>query len=92
VQPAEAVGEICRDAGVPYILDACQAVGRASGRSIGVGLGPATPLRDRPDGVHRSEVDHGRRPKRRPSPACFSRVAIRQASEKHVILLPKTWS
>jgi selenocysteine lyase/cysteine desulfurase len=28
VQPAEAVGEICRDAGVPYILDACQAVGQ----------------------------------------------------------------
>jgi selenocysteine lyase/cysteine desulfurase len=24
VQPAEAVGEICRDAGVPYILDACR--------------------------------------------------------------------
>ncbi len=28
VQPAETVGEICRDAGVPYILDACQAVGQ----------------------------------------------------------------
>ena len=28
VQPAEAVGEICREAGVPYILDACQAVGQ----------------------------------------------------------------
>jgi selenocysteine lyase/cysteine desulfurase len=28
VQPAEAVGEICRDAGVPYIVDACQAVGQ----------------------------------------------------------------
>ena len=28
VQPAEAVGEICRDAGVPYVLDACQAVGQ----------------------------------------------------------------
>jgi len=28
VQPAEAVGEICRAAGVPYILDACQAVGQ----------------------------------------------------------------
>jgi selenocysteine lyase/cysteine desulfurase len=28
VQPAGAVGEICRDAGVPYILDACQAVGQ----------------------------------------------------------------
>ena len=28
VQPAEAVGEICRDAAVPYILDACQAVGQ----------------------------------------------------------------
>ena len=28
VQPAETVGEICRDAGVSYILDACQAVGQ----------------------------------------------------------------
>ncbi|MGH7580689.1 MAG: aminotransferase class V-fold PLP-dependent enzyme [Gemmatimonadales bacterium] len=28
VQPAEAIGEICRDAGVPYIVDACQAVGQ----------------------------------------------------------------
>ncbi len=28
VQPAEAVGEICRDAEVPYIVDACQAVGQ----------------------------------------------------------------
>ena len=28
VQPAETVGEICRDAGVPYVLDACQAVGQ----------------------------------------------------------------
>lgn len=28
VQPAESVGEICRDAGVPFILDACQAVGQ----------------------------------------------------------------
>ncbi|CAN5720288.1 aminotransferase class V-fold PLP-dependent enzyme [soil metagenome] len=28
VQPAEVVGEICRDAGVPYVLDACQAVGQ----------------------------------------------------------------
>jgi len=28
VQPAETVGELCRDAGVPYILDACQAVGQ----------------------------------------------------------------
>ena len=30
VQPAEAVGEICRDTGVPYIVDACQAVGQMS--------------------------------------------------------------
>ena len=28
VQPAEAVGEICRAAGVPYLVDACQAVGQ----------------------------------------------------------------
>ena len=28
VQPAEAVGEICAEAGVPYLLDACQAVGQ----------------------------------------------------------------
>jgi selenocysteine lyase/cysteine desulfurase len=28
VQPAETVGEICRDAGVQFILDACQAVGQ----------------------------------------------------------------
>jgi selenocysteine lyase/cysteine desulfurase len=28
VQPAETIGEICRDAGVPYIVDACQAVGQ----------------------------------------------------------------
>jgi selenocysteine lyase/cysteine desulfurase len=28
VQPAEAVGEICRHSGVPYIVDACQAVGQ----------------------------------------------------------------
>jgi selenocysteine lyase/cysteine desulfurase len=28
VQPAEAVGEICREAEVPYIVDACQAVGQ----------------------------------------------------------------
>jgi selenocysteine lyase/cysteine desulfurase len=28
VQPAEAVGEICREAGIPYIVDACQAVGQ----------------------------------------------------------------
>jgi selenocysteine lyase/cysteine desulfurase len=28
VQPAEAVGELCKEAGVPYILDACQAVGQ----------------------------------------------------------------
>ena len=28
VQPAEAVGEICRDAEVPYLVDGCQAVGQ----------------------------------------------------------------
>jgi selenocysteine lyase/cysteine desulfurase len=28
VQPVEAVGEICRDAEVPYLIDACQAVGQ----------------------------------------------------------------
>ena len=28
VQPVEAVGEICRSAGVPYLVDACQAVGQ----------------------------------------------------------------
>jgi len=28
VQPAEAVGEICRAAEVPYLVDACQAVGQ----------------------------------------------------------------
>jgi selenocysteine lyase/cysteine desulfurase len=28
VQPAEAVGEICAEADVPYIVDACQAVGQ----------------------------------------------------------------
>jgi selenocysteine lyase/cysteine desulfurase len=28
VQPAEAVGAICREAGVPYLVDACQAVGQ----------------------------------------------------------------
>jgi selenocysteine lyase/cysteine desulfurase len=27
VQPVEAVGRICRNAGVPYLVDACQAVG-----------------------------------------------------------------
>ncbi len=28
VQPAEQVGEVCREADVPYIVDACQAVGQ----------------------------------------------------------------
>jgi selenocysteine lyase/cysteine desulfurase len=28
VQPAETVGEICRDGEVPYLIDACQAVGQ----------------------------------------------------------------
>lgn len=28
VQPVEAVGEICQSAGVPYLIDACQAVGQ----------------------------------------------------------------
>jgi selenocysteine lyase/cysteine desulfurase len=28
VQPAEAVGQICREAEVPYLVDACQAVGQ----------------------------------------------------------------
>jgi selenocysteine lyase/cysteine desulfurase len=28
VQPAEAVGEICAEAGVPYLVDACQVVGQ----------------------------------------------------------------
>ncbi len=28
IQPAAAVGEICREAGVPFLLDACQAVGQ----------------------------------------------------------------
>jgi selenocysteine lyase/cysteine desulfurase len=28
VQPAETIGEICSEAGVPYIVDACQAVGQ----------------------------------------------------------------
>jgi selenocysteine lyase/cysteine desulfurase len=28
VQPAEAIGEICREAEVPYLVDACQAVGQ----------------------------------------------------------------
>ncbi|MGZ8398649.1 MAG: aminotransferase class V-fold PLP-dependent enzyme [Gemmatimonadales bacterium] len=28
VQPAEAVGRICREADVPYLIDACQAVGQ----------------------------------------------------------------
>jgi selenocysteine lyase/cysteine desulfurase len=28
VQPAEPVGEICREAGIPYVVDACQAVGQ----------------------------------------------------------------
>jgi selenocysteine lyase/cysteine desulfurase len=30
VQPVEAVGEICGDAEVPYLIDACQAVGQLS--------------------------------------------------------------
>jgi selenocysteine lyase/cysteine desulfurase len=28
VQPAEAVGAVCRDVGVPYLVDACQSVGQ----------------------------------------------------------------
>jgi selenocysteine lyase/cysteine desulfurase len=28
VQPVKAVGQICRDAGIPYLVDACQAVGQ----------------------------------------------------------------
>ena len=28
VQPAEEVGRVCREAGVPYLVDACQAVGQ----------------------------------------------------------------
>ena len=28
VQPAEAVGEVCAEAGVPYLVDACQVVGQ----------------------------------------------------------------
>lgn len=28
VQPAEAIGALCREAGVPFLLDACQAVGQ----------------------------------------------------------------
>jgi selenocysteine lyase/cysteine desulfurase len=28
VQPVEAIGRICRNAGVPYLVDACQAVGQ----------------------------------------------------------------
>jgi selenocysteine lyase/cysteine desulfurase len=30
VQPVEAVGRICREAGVPYLIDGCQAVGQLS--------------------------------------------------------------
>jgi selenocysteine lyase/cysteine desulfurase len=30
VQPAEAVGRRCRDAGVPFLLDACQSVGQVA--------------------------------------------------------------
>jgi selenocysteine lyase/cysteine desulfurase len=28
IQPVKAVGQICRDAGIPYLVDACQAVGQ----------------------------------------------------------------
>lgn len=28
IQPAEAIGAVCRETGVPYLLDACQAVGQ----------------------------------------------------------------